>query len=107
MEGFELLVAVVSVLAAVLLFISILAYKRERSWRLLFASIVFVLFLVKGIIMSISIFTSTMKDLEKDWAFHLLFDVIILLFLFITVLSPPKERKKVDLDSKITGEGKT
>lgn len=107
MEGFELLVAVMSVLAAVLLSISILAYKRERSWRLLFASIVFALFLIKGIVMSISIFTSTMIDLEKDWVFHVLFDVIILLFLFISVLSPPKERKKVDLDSKKTGEGKT
>lgn len=107
MEGFELLVAVVSVLAAVLLIISILAYKRERSWRLLFASIVFALFLIKGIVMSISIFTSTTIDLEKDWIFHVLFDVIILLFLFISVLSPPKERKKVDLDSKKTGEGKT
>lgn len=106
MEGFEFLVAVITVLAAVLLSISVLAYKRERSWSLLFASVVFTLFLVKSIVLSLSIFTSTLKDLENDLVFHLFFDVIILLFLFISVLSPPKKREKSIPDTKKIGEGK-
>lgn len=106
MEGFEFLVGVITVLAAVLLTISVLAYKRERSWSLLFASVVFSLFLVKGLVMSLSIFTSTLKDVENDLVFHLFFDVIILLFLFISVLSPPKKREKAIPDTKKIGEGK-
>ena len=107
MEGFEFLVGVVTVLAVVLFSISVLAYSRERSWRLLLASVVFGLFLIKGLIMTLSIFTSALKDVQKDWVFHLLFDVIILLFLFLAVLSPSKERKKADIDTKKMGEEKT
>ena len=106
MEGFEFLVAVITVLAAVLLLLCILAYKSESSWRLLFASVVFALFLVKGIVMSLSIFTSALKDVENDVVFHLFFDVIVLLFLFISVLSPPKDRGKAVHEAKKIVEGK-
>jgi len=101
------MVAVITVLAAVLLLLCILAYKRERSWRLLFASVVFALFLVKGIVMSLSIFSSVLKDVENALVFHLLFDVIVLLFLFISVLSPPKNRGKAVQEAKKLVEGKT
>ncbi len=106
MAGFEFLVAVITVLAAVLLFISILAYNRARSWRLLFVSVVFLLFLLKGIVMSLSIFTSTLKDVENELVLHLFFDVIILLFLFISVLSPPKKGEKAIPDARKSGKVK-
>lgn len=99
--------AVITVLAAVLLLLCILAYKRERSWRLLFASVVFALFLIKGTVMSLSIFSSALKDVENDVVFHLLFDVIVLLFLFISVLSPPKNRGKAVHEAKKLVKGKT
>lgn len=106
MEGFEILVAIVTVLAALLLLINILAYKREGSWGLILASIVFVIFLIKGIIMTLTIFTSFLEDLPDEPGFHLIFDVIILLFLFFALLSPPKSRKKGDLATKEFGKEK-
>ncbi len=105
-EGFELLAGIVMVLAAVLLFVSILAYKRERSWRLMLAGVVFTLFLIKGIILSISIFYKPLEDTSQSVVFHLLFDVVILLFLFFAVLSPPKSRAKSDTDSEEIEGGK-
>jgi ABC-type Fe3+ transport system permease subunit len=98
LEGFELLAGIVTVLAAVLLFVSILACRRERSWRLMLAGVVFTLFLIKGIILSISIFYKPFENTSQSVVFHLLFDVIILLFLFFAVLSPPKSWTKSDTD---------
>jgi len=106
MEGFEVLVAILTVLAALLLLISILAYKREGSWRLIIVAIVFAIFLIKGIIMTVSIFTPDLEDLPDELGFHLIFDVIILLFLFFALLSPPKSGKKKDLGSKETSNKK-
>jgi hypothetical protein len=94
MAGFELQSAIITVLALALFIISILAYKKERTWRLLVTSVVFVLFLIKGIIMTISIFTNNLDDFASDLTFHLTLDLVILLFLFISVLAPPKTRKE-------------
>ena len=106
MENFEVLVAIVTVLAAVLLAISTLAYRRESSWRLLFASVVFFIFLLKGIVMSISIFDPTFKDTTDSPIFHSLFDVVILLFLFFAVIQVPKNRQKAESASKDADEEK-
>jgi hypothetical protein len=94
MAGFELLVAIISVLSAVLLVISALAYKREGTWKLLITSMIFCIFLIKGLILSISIFTDNFDDLANNITFILLMDVVILLFLFFSLLSPPKSKKK-------------
>jgi hypothetical protein len=107
MEIFEVLVPIVLVLAAVLLFISILAYKRERSWRLLLVGVVFAILLIKGLIMSLSIFTTGLDSLYDSIAFHLLFDVIILLFLFFAVLNVPKRAEDKRPYLKDMEEGKT
>ena len=96
MEYFEVLVAIVTVLAACLFFISIIAYRRERSWRLLFAGIVFAIFLIKGIILSISVFFPDFNGTSDSPAFHLAFDIIILLFLFFAVTWGPKSRKEAN-----------
>lgn len=107
MEIFEVLVPIVLVLAAVLLFISILAYKRERSWRLLLVGIVFAILLIKGIIMSIFIFTPGLDGVYDSIAFHMLFDVVILLFLFFAVLKAPRRVETKKFKSKDEEEGKT
>jgi hypothetical protein len=106
MEGVEIAVAIICVLALVLLAINLLAYKRERSRRLLLTIVVFALFFVKGVVMSISIFTTSLDDVAENMVLYFAFDAVILLFLFFSILSPPKSRVK-DSDSKDTEKGKT
>lgn len=100
MEGYEIGVAIVTVLALVLLIISLLAYKRERSLKFLITALVFVIFLIKGIIMSLSIFTSHFKNESDILTYSVFFDVAILLFLFFAGLSPPKTQKMPISESK-------
>jgi ABC-type Fe3+ transport system permease subunit len=94
MAAFEFLVAIITVLSAVLLGISLLALKRERSWRLILSSVVFFLFLVEGLILSLSIYGNDYDDLTNENTFLLSMNVLILLFLFFSVFSPPKPKKK-------------
>ena len=94
MAGFEFLVAIISVLSALLLVISILAYKRERTWRLLIISAVFGIFFIKGVILSYSVFTNNFDDYANSVTFLLSIDVIILLFLFFSIISPTKTKTK-------------
>jgi hypothetical protein len=94
MAGFEFLVAIISVLSALLLTISILAYKRERSWMLLITTVVFGIFFIKGVILSFFLFTNNFKDYETSVTFLLSIDVIILLFLFFSMISPAKTKTK-------------
>ena len=107
MAGFEILAAILTVLAAVLFSLSIIAYSRERAWRLLVAIVVFALFLVKGMIITISIFTTSLEEISNSVDFHLWFDVIIIIFLFFTVIREPKDREKEDSASGNTEEGNT
>jgi hypothetical protein len=100
MEGFEAGVAIVTVLAMVLLIISILAYRRDGSRGLLLLGFVFAIFLVKGIILSLWIFTESL-DNESDALFYsVLFDAIILIFLFFSGLSSPGKSEMHRSDSQ-------
>jgi hypothetical protein len=84
----------------VLLVINLLAYKRERSWRLILSSVVFILFLIEGLILSLSIFSNDYEDFANEPTFLLSMNVLILLFLFFSVFSPPKTKKKSASDLK-------
>ena len=94
MAAFEFMVAIITVLSVILLGISLLAVKRERSWRLILSSVVFFLFLVEGVILSLSIFANDYNDWANETTFLLSMNVLILLFLFFSVFSPPKAKKK-------------
>jgi ABC-type Fe3+ transport system permease subunit len=100
MEGYEIGVAIVTVLALVLLIISLLAYKRERSGKFLITALVFVIFLIKGLVMTLSIFTTHFQNESDILTFSVFFDVIILLFLFFSGLTPPKTKKMPKSGSK-------
>lgn len=100
MVAFEFLVAIITVLSLVLLGINLLAYNRERSLRLILSSVVFLLFLVEGIILSLSIFQKDYDELINEPTFLLSMNVLILLFLFFSVFSPPKTKEKSTSDSK-------
>jgi ABC-type Fe3+ transport system permease subunit len=100
MEGYEIGVAIVTVLALVLLIISLLAYKRERSMKFLITALVFVIFLIKGVVMSLSIFTTHFQNKSDILTYSVFFDVAILLFLFFAGLSPPTSDKIPKSESK-------
>ncbi len=68
-----------------LLIISILSYRKSKNKKILFVSIVFLLFLLKGMILSISIFLADLQEFLSI-AFFAVFDLLILFLLFIAVL---------------------
>jgi SNF family Na+-dependent transporter len=94
MAAFEFLAAIITVIALVLLIISLIAYGREGSRRLILTSFVFLLFFIEGIILTLSIFLDDLDYFSSDMTFILSVNVLILLFLFFSVFSPPKERKE-------------
>ncbi len=65
--------------------ISILSYRKSKNKKILFVSIVFLLFLLKGIILSISIFLADLQEFLSI-AFFAVFDLLILFLLFVAVL---------------------
>lgn len=107
MAGFEFLVAIITVLSVLLLVISLIAYKRERTWRLLITSLVFGIFLIKGLIFTLSIFTNDFDDYTNSVNFLLAIDVIILLFLFFSMISPAKTKTETKPTTKIKEEKKS
>ncbi len=107
MEGYEIGVAIVTVLALLLLIISLLAYRRERSLKILLSSVVFTIFLIKGVIMSLSIFTSHFQNQKDIITLSVFFDVAILMILLFAGLSSPKTDWAPKSASKSPKERKT
>ncbi|UCF07486.1 MAG: hypothetical protein JSW28_07500 [Thermoplasmata archaeon] len=107
MEGFEVIVAMVTVLSAVLFAISLLAFFRERSWRLMIISIVLAFFLLKGIVLSVAILLTSYEDTSDLLTIIVLLDAVILLFLFFTGFRGAATEKKTDVKKEKTEETKT
>ena len=65
--------------------VSILSYYKSKNKKLLFVSIVFLLFFIKGVVLSLSLFIS---DLNLIITIPILavFDLIFLFLLFIATL---------------------
>lgn len=80
-----ILSACITLCAVVLFTISIASYRKHKNKRLLFVSIVFFLFLIKGVLMSLTVFIEQLMFLEYNLYFATL-DLIMLLILFIAVL---------------------
>ena len=94
MEGYEVLVAMVTVLAAVLLFFSLVAYTRERTRQLMVVLVVIALFFIKGLTLSIWIFMNLPEDMSDILIISLLIDLIILMLLFVTGFKGAKRTNK-------------
>jgi uncharacterized membrane protein len=94
MEGFEVLVAMVTVLATVLLFFSLAAYARERTHQLMVVLVVIALFFIKGLTLSIWIFINQPEDMSDILVISLLIDLIILLLLFVSGFKGTKRTDK-------------
>lgn len=71
-----------------LLIITLFSYHKYRSIRLLLISLVFVVFLFKGVVFSLSFFSSEFTSLAAWFSgtYWGVFDLIILVLLFIATL---------------------
>ena len=68
-----------------LMVISILSYRKSQNKKILFVSLIFIMFIIKGVLLSLSLLNPDLQYLISIPFFALL-DLIILSFLFIAVL---------------------
>jgi hypothetical protein len=65
--------------------ISIFSYRKSRNKKLIFVNIVFLIFFIKGVLLSLGIFISEIYD-SVSIQLLAVFDLIIICLLFISVL---------------------
>jgi uncharacterized membrane protein len=75
----------IMIFAFILLIVSIVAYQRTKNKRVLIVSVAFVIFFVKGIILTIGLLDPSIEDLYSSGLGDLL-DVLILVLLATTIL---------------------
>lgn len=85
MEMQSIVSAFITIFSIGLLVISIIGYRKFRNKKLLFVSLVFLVFLVKGIILSLSLFFDVFLIATAPEVLGI-FDVLILGLLFIATL---------------------
>ena len=78
----------VTIFALGLLIVSLVSYKRFHKRRLLFISVVFIVFLVKGMFFTLSLFYQGIPaiDLVLTGTYSGVFDLVILILLFAATL---------------------
>jgi len=77
--------AFITVFSLGLLIVSLLSYRKYKNTKLLFVSAVFLVFLIKGVLFSLGLFYSQIADILSS-SYAGLFDLIILVLLFIATL---------------------
>jgi hypothetical protein len=80
-----LLGAGITILALNLMVVAFLSYRKYRSDKLLLMSIVFSLFFIKGLLLSLSLFFEQFEDLSSILYIWII-DFSILILLYITSL---------------------
>ncbi len=75
----------ITILSLSILILSFASYKKYKNVKLLFVTTAFLIFLIKGIILSISLFNTDLSVISNS-PFFGLFDVVILSLLFISTL---------------------
>lgn len=78
-----LLGAGITIFSLNLLVVSFLSFWKYKSLKLLFMSVVFLLFFIKGVLLSLSLFYEQIEGLGSI-VYIWLFDLIILILLYIT-----------------------
>ena len=83
-----ILAACITVFSLGLLCVSLFSYRKYKNNKLLFVSLVFLLFLVKGILLSLFNLQMFSQDVGGIFSnpFSGLLDLLILIFLFIATL---------------------
>jgi hypothetical protein len=77
--------ASITIVSFNLLIVSLFSYWKYRNIKLLFTSVIFFLFLLKGVILSLSLFYELLVPVQS-FLYIWVFDLIILVFLYITSL---------------------
>ena len=77
--------ACITIFSLGLLLVSLASYQKYRNLKLLFVSLVFLVLLSKGILLSLGIFFPDVQDVLSV-ASTGLFDVVVLVLLFIATL---------------------
>jgi len=77
--------ACITIFALGLFIVSLLSYRKSKNVKLIFVSLVFLVFLVKGTLLSLSLFYTQVADSISNPYFRL-FDLIVLILLFIATL---------------------
>ena len=80
-----LLSSSITIFSLGLIIISLISYLKFKSGKLLIISFIFIVFLIKGIILSLTLFYLEFKEFDFSLYFGFL-DVIILTLLFISTL---------------------
>jgi len=75
----------ITIFALGLLLVSLFSYRKYKNSKLLFVSFVFLIFFVKGAILSFNLFNNQLADVISNPYFGL-FDLIILVLLFVATL---------------------
>lgn len=77
--------ACITIFALGLLLISLLSYRKYKNAKLLVVSLIFFVFFVKGIILSLGLFNEQLSDLISN-PYTGLFDLAVLVLLFVATL---------------------
>lgn len=77
--------ASITVLSLGLFILSLLGYLRRKKTKMIFVSLVFLVFLVKGILLSLGIFSSEIIVLNSSFN-PWIFDLVVLVLLYVTSL---------------------
>lgn len=86
MEISEIVIsAFITIFSIGLLAVSLASFKKYKNMKLLFVSLVFFVFLIKGILLSIGLFYEDITTILSS-TYIGLFDLIILVLLFIATL---------------------
>lgn len=80
------IVGITTVFSFGLLIISLISYRKSKNKKILFVSLVLLLFFIKNLLLSFFLFTAQIQNNITILALEF-FDLLILVFLFIAVLT--------------------
>jgi hypothetical protein len=80
------IVGITTVFSLGLFIISLNSYRKAQKKKILFVSLVLLLFFIKNLLLSVLLFTAQIENTITILALEL-FDLLILVFLFIAVLT--------------------
>jgi hypothetical protein len=81
----DIFIAWMTVFSVTLFIISLISYVRTRSGRIVLVSLAFLMFSVKGAVLSIGLYRPDLLRVSSDLP-SLLFDVLILLILYFATV---------------------
>ena len=86
MEIHEIIIsAFVTIFSAGLLIVSLASYKKYKNLKLLFVSVVFLIFFIKGVLLSFSLYSIEFPFISSFLS-NGLFDLLVLILLFMATL---------------------